>query len=173
MATSAIGYGPRGRWELRFLAHMKIRKLKATILRDEGDPLADVAADAEKNETAFAELIQYLDERSLGLVMHDGRDDGRKSLKILREHYAGSGKPRIIVLYTTLTSLQKNVSESVTDYIIRAETAASSLKAAGEVISDGLLISMVLKGLPPEYKSFVVIITQSDKVLTFQSSRFV
>ena len=130
----------------------------------DGAPPDNVAADTEKNETCFAELIQYLDNRSLGLIMRDGKDDGRRSLKILCEHYAGSGKPHIIALYTILTSLQKSTNESVTDYMIRAEGAASSLKSAGEVISDSLRISMVLKGLPLEYKSFVVIITQSDKI---------
>ena len=151
-------------WELKFLAYLQIRKLKGTILRDmDGEPPDDVAADTEKNETCFAELIQYLHNRSLGLIMRDGKDDGRRSLKILREHYAGSGKPRIIVLYTILTSLQKSTNESVTDYMIRAEGAANSLKSAGEVISDSLLISMVLKGLPSEYKSFVVIITQLQR----------
>ena len=41
------------------------------------------------------------------------------------------------------------------------------LKGAGENISDGLLIAMVLKGLPTEYKPFSVLITQSDKVIIF------
>ena len=35
----------------------------------------------------------------------------------------------------------------MTDYIIRAETTASSLRDAVETVSGGLLIAMVLKGL--------------------------
>ena len=184
--ASSIGYGPRSRWEslvfdgdernyelweTKFLACLRLKKLKSVILRNVvTSPITaeEQDNDREKNETAYAELIQYLDDRSLSLVMRDGKDDGRKSLKILREHYIGSGKPRIIVLYTTLTTLQKDMKESIIDYVIRAETASNSLKEAGEVISDSLLISMVLKGLPTDYKSFVVLITQSDKVLTFQ-----
>ena len=38
--------------------------------------------------------------------------------------------------------------------MIRAETAAASLKRAGEIISDSLLVAMVIKGLPVEYKPF-------------------
>lgn len=38
---------------------------------------------------------------------------------------------------------------------------------AGETISDGLLIAMVLKGLPPTVKPFTTVITQKDKKLTF------
>ena len=37
--------------------------------------------------------------------------------------------------------------------MIRAETAATLLKAAGEVIRDGLLVTMTLKGLPIRYKT--------------------
>jgi gag-polypeptide of LTR copia-type len=148
-------------WEIKFLGYMRLQKLKDTILPSEDEP------DPAKNEEAFAELIQFLDDRSLSLVMRDAIDDGRRALEILRNHYAGRGKPRIIALYTELTSLRKSSTESVTDYVIKAETAAAALRNAEETISDGLLISMVLKGLPDDYKSFVVVITQSDKHMTF------
>ena len=53
----------------------------------------------------------------------------------------------MIALYTELTLLRKGENETTTDYIIRAETAATALKTAEEIISDGLLIAMVLKGI--------------------------
>jgi len=64
----------------------------------------------------------------------------------------------IISLYTELTSLHKSSSESVADYVIRAETAA------GKTTSDVLLIAMVLKA---EYKPFVFVIIQSEKQMSF------
>ncbi|CAB4004954.1 Hypothetical predicted protein [Paramuricea clavata] len=54
-----------------------------------------------------------------------------------------------------LTLLKKAENETFTDYILWAETASTALKAAKEVISDGLLIAMVLKGLPSAYKNFL------------------
>jgi len=75
--------------------------------------------------------------------MRDAMDDGKKALEILLQQYAGSGKPRIISLYTELTSLVKRSDESVTDYVIRAETAAAALNSANENVSDNLLIAMV------------------------------
>ena len=180
-AHPATGYGPsnnaQGRysrlffdgderkyeqWEVKFLAYMLLQKLKSVILTPEGEEI-----DRDKNELAYAELIQFLDEKSLSLVMRDAADDGRKALSILRAHYAGSGTPRIIALYTELTSLTKQRDESVTDYVIRAETAATALKSAGETVNDSLLIAMVLKGLPESYKSFVVVVTQSKTKQTF------
>ena len=88
-------------------------------------------------------------------------------MEILRAYYAGSGKPRIIALYAELTSLVKHPKESVTDYVIRAETAAAALNNVGENVSDNLLIAMVLKGLPESFKQCVVVVTQSDKQQTF------
>ena len=181
MASSLTGYGPRGRlifdgderkyelWEVKFLGFMRLQKLNQIIQpADEGGlPAAEVTA--AKNAEAFAELVQLLDDRSLSLVLRDAKDKGREALAILREHYLSKGKPRVIALYTELTTLKKAESESVTDYMIRAETAATSLKTAGEVISDSLLIAMILKGLPPTYKPFTTVVTQKDTNQTFSA----
>ena len=92
----------------------------------------------EKNANVFVKLIQSLDNSSLSLVMRDARDNGRKVLRILRKHYLSEGKLKVISLYTELTSLRRLESESITDYIIRAENISNALKEAGEVISDRL-----------------------------------
>ena len=125
------------------------------------------ASDAEKNAEVYAELCQYIDDRSLSLIIRDAPDDGRKSLNILKEHYMGKGKPRIVTLWTELCTMKSKINESVTDYLIRAENASSALRNAGETVSDSLLIAMVLKGLPPGYKTFEAVITQRNDVVSF------
>lgn len=57
----------------------------------------------------------------------------------------------------------------ITYYIIRAKTTENSLKICGEVISNSLLISMVLKGLPSEFKPFTTVITQKEKSVTYRN----
>ena len=99
--------------------------------------------------------------------MRDATDDGRKALQILRDHYANQGKPIIITLYTELTSLEKALHETVTDYLIRAEKAVTALKNAKETLSDGLIIAMILKGLPDSYKPFSIRVTQNASEITF------
>ena len=111
-------------WEMKFLGHLRLQELKDTILNEPNDEDA-VEADEVKYAEAYAELIQFIDDKSLSLVMREATDNGREALKILRDYYAGKGKPRIINLYTELTSLQKSSSESVTDYIIHTERQQS------------------------------------------------
>lgn len=149
-------------WEMKFLGYLRLQKLRDVILTPEGEEV-----DEDKNAEAYAEMIQFLDDKSLSLVMRDAAEDGRKALKILRSYYASSSTPRVISLYTELTSLVKRSNETVTDYIIRAETAAAALRSAEEDVSDSLLIAMVLKGLPGTYQSFIAVVTQSDKKQTF------
>lgn len=92
---NATGYGPRLRttggrwqrlvfdgdennyelWEVKFLGHMRLEGLKDTIL-------STTEPDPEKNAECYAELIQFLDDKSLSLVMREAADDGRKALKI-------------------------------------------------------------------------------------------
>ena len=89
--------------------------------------------------------------------MREARDAGRKALGILREHYLGRSKPRIIGLYHELCSLNMKNNESTTDYILPAEQAAAALKTAGEEVSDALLVAMTRKGLPQTFSTFSVL----------------
>ena len=92
MSTHATGYGPSNHrlildgderkyelWEVKFLGYLRLQKLSKTILTqlaEDASPEA-IAADTVKNADAFAELIQYLDDRSLSLIIRDAADDGR------------------------------------------------------------------------------------------------
>ena len=168
------GYGPPARglyfdgdaqkweeWEVKFLAYMNLKKLKKVVMPD-GGPTTPA-----KLEEAFSELVQFLDSRSLQLIMRDGKDNGREAMRILRDHYAGRGKQRIVSLYKTLCNLKMLDGMDLTDYILKGETVAAGLKSAGEIISDGLLQSMLLNGLPECYRRFEDIVTQRDKMMTF------
>ena len=148
-------------WETRFTSYLYTldKKVHKAIL-----PLPagteDETSFADDNKRAYAELVQVLDERSLQLIMTDAPDDGRKALDTLRLHYQSTEKPRILALYEELTTLRLGATESITDYIIRAEQASTSLNSAGEKISDNLVIAMLLKGLPESCKTFVIVHSQ-------------
>jgi len=76
-----------GQWEVKFLGYMRLQKLRDILVYKSWDE----EANASENEEAFAELIQFLDDKSLALVVRDATDDGRKALQILGAHYAGTG----------------------------------------------------------------------------------
>ena len=59
------------------------------------------------------------------------------------------------------------MAENVTDNIIRAERVATSLKTAGNVVSDGFLVAMVLKDLPDGFRAFSTVVTQNTADLQF------
>ena len=109
-----------------------------------------------------------LDNRSFALIMRDARDNGKKVLEILREHYMGQGKPKVTALYTELKTLNKGMDESTTDYLIHAEAAAAVLEYSGETVGDSLLIAMTSKGLPSNLSTFKTVTIQKDPQPTFQ-----
>lgn len=149
-------------WEVKFKAYLRIKNLH-TVLSDG----RETAKFRERNERVYAELVQVLDDKSLQLIMREAEDDGKRALELLEQHYSGSSKPRIIALYTELTTLQKVSEETATDYFLRAEKTATALNNAGETISDGLLVAMCLKGLPTDYSAFSTVITQRSDEVSF------
>ena len=167
-SLNPIGYGPNKSlhfsgdveafelWAIKFKAYLRLNKLYKTLT-------TETEGDEEKNAELYATLVQVLDDKSLNLIIRDAEDDGRKAFEILQDHYQGTSKPKIISLYCELTSLKKSTNETVTEYMLRAETTATRLKQAKENVSEGLLIAMVLKGLPDSYKAFSTIITQADE----------
>ena len=158
MEVGGVGY---------YLTEMKPKVLSIPPhIKFKGRHCSGDETDTERNEDAYNELIQFLDDKSLSLIMREASDNGREALRILRDHYAGKGKPRIISLYTELTSLRKK-QNGVTDYIIRTEATVTALRNAGETLSVGLIIAMVLKGLSRTFNAFSIYVTYSSKELTF------
>jgi hypothetical protein len=85
MAQAVTGYGPSKRlyfdgddekyelWEVKFLAHLRLHKLHAIVDVQDGAEASE--NDSEKNADVFAELVQYLDDKSLSLIIRDSKDD--------------------------------------------------------------------------------------------------
>ena len=84
------GYGPTQRlifdgdannynsWELKFFSYMRVKNQ-----RDAVDPASRAVVSQDKKERAFAELVQFLDDRSLQLIRRDANKDGRTAIEIL------------------------------------------------------------------------------------------
>ena len=116
-------------WETGFLSYPNTQNQDVyTAILPKG--VADDHKDfVQHNHSAYAELAQVLDERSLQLIMTDVPQDGRGALALLRKHYQSTEKPRVLSLYEELTTLRMRDTEDVTDYLIPAYTAVTGLRS--------------------------------------------
>ena len=83
----------------------------------------------DKKYEIWAYLVQCLDSRSIMMLTNDCKGDGPKAWQLLRDHFNSTETPRLMNL------LEK-------------------LELAGEKVSENMLTSIVLKGLPSEYDYF-------------------
>ena len=81
-------------WETKFLGYLYTLGLKDAIL---GKKLNWDETDTERNEEAYNELIQFLDDKSLSLITREASDNRREALSILRDHYAGKGNKELFL----------------------------------------------------------------------------
>ena len=77
-------------WEVRFLGYLRIHKLYDTIIAKMDEPV-----NSNINAEAYGEMVQFLDDRRLSLIIQDAKNNGRKVLNILREHYLPHGNPKV------------------------------------------------------------------------------
>ena len=83
---------------MKFIGFCRLQKLYDAILPPSEGGVADADLTDVKNAEAFAELSLALNDRSLSLIIHDAKNDGRKSLKILRQHFVAASETRVIGL---------------------------------------------------------------------------
>lgn len=70
------------------MGRLLLQGLKGTILHEpstHADEEEGEDEDKERKALVCVELIRFLDDKSLSLVMREAADDGRKALKILRD----------------------------------------------------------------------------------------
>ena len=134
-------------WSEKFEGYMHTKKLRGQLLG------TDASNDDEKYNI-WAELVQCLDKRSIMMLKSECKGNGPEAWKRLTAHFSISETPRLMNLLEQLTSLSLKPAGEITDYLIRAKTLSSSLKVAGEKISEKLLVSVVLKGLSDSYEYF-------------------
>ena len=79
--------------------------------------------------------MQCLDAKSL-LFLRSQKGDGPSAWEKLCERFRSFERPRLQYLIEKLTSLRKEPSETVVDYITRAEDLQYNLQQVGEGVSE-------------------------------------
>ena len=82
--------------------------------------------------------------------------------EIQMDYLVSARQPHLVIV-----NKKENLLNSVLSCPDKPRNIFNALKEAGEVISNGLLIAMVLKGIPLNFKPFTMVITQKKKTLTF------
>ena len=87
--------------------------------------------------------------------MRSYKEDGPKAWAVLCDRHKSCERPRLQKLIEKSTNLKMIANESVIDYITRAEKVESKLREVDEQVSEHMLISIILKGLPDDFDNFV------------------
>ena len=169
-------------WVDRFEAYMRLKKLYAVMVEDYtlptrpvtpatgADPAVvtqydlDLAAFMkeefqwmEDKILIWCELVQFLDKELLIMRRHDCKNYDPKAWRELQGRFKSAEKPRVMTLMTQLTSLKLGGGESMELYLNRAREISYNLQEVKEPVSDSMLTSLVLRGLPEMYSSFVTV----------------
>ena len=147
---------------------MLLDKIKTTPVRD-GESSEQTEARVKEESTLselryqlWAELVQCLDRKSV-MFLRAYRGDGTTAWNALQQNYRSTERPRIHKTMTSLTGLKMEHSESMADYLTRAESLQMDLHDVNEAMNDTMFCAMVLKGLPQEYDNLVTVLNYGDK----------
>ena len=102
----------------------------------------DAGTNDKKYET-WAYLVQCLDSCSVLMLTNDSKGDGPKAWELLRDHFNSTETPRLMNLFEKSTTLRLEPTESMFDYLARAEYVSKQLELAGEKVSEIMLPSIV------------------------------
>ena len=121
----------------------------------------------EKKRTLWYELVQALDKTSV-LFLSPHKGDGNRAWDVLCKRFKSFERPQLHKLIAQLTSLRKTSSESIEDYLTRADDMQNNLTLVNEGISEKMFVSIILKGLPKEYENFAILLKYSKDEKTLE-----
>ena len=111
-------------------------------------------------------MVQCLDKKTLSLIKCL-KPNGTAAWRELQNYFKSKERPRIHQLLNKLTNLKLDSSESIRDYLVRAEELQLNLSEVNENVSDQMLCSVVLKGLPQQFANFVTVFKFSHELKSF------
>ena len=108
----------------------------------------------DKKYYVWCALVRCLDAKSV-LFPRNQKVDVPAAWGTSCERFRSYERPRLEHLIGKLTSHRNESAETVLEYITRAKDLHYNLRQIGEAMSEQMIISILLKGLPKEYKTFI------------------
>ena len=104
--------------------------------------------------------------RQVSFILRPDRGKGFEFWSVLCKMFKGFERPRLQKVISDLTNLRKYSNESIVDCITRAEDMQLNISGVDESISEKMVVSILLKGLPREFESFCNLVKYGeDKTL--------
>jgi len=127
----------------------------------------------EQNAAKQAKALAYIKLGVGDSFMNMLRSDttAKDAWDRLKEMFQSRTIARKLKLRKELLALKMGASESVDDYLLRAEAIGVQMQNAGMTITDEEIVLPALAGLPAEYNTIVQILEQSDDNLTLSNVR--
>ena len=113
-----------------------------------------------ENLALYHELVGLFDDDVLDLFYIKGKDDGKKSLKILHDHFEGSQVDRQVSALNDLMDIKLSTDETLLQYISRLKHFNVILDDNDVPIPDMVYINICLKGLPEKFNLFKQVLKQ-------------
>jgi len=132
--------------------------LTSQVVQDQREELL------RKSHLAYGILIQSLKDEQLRLVQGVARGNAHGIWKILLDTYERKSMATRVQLLERLFGTQLRTGESVTSYVARLTEMERRLRAQGEQVSEGIMVYLLLKGLPSSYTSIVQLLKMKEKL---------
>ena len=109
----------------------------------------------DKKYEIWTYLVQCLDNLSILMLTNNFKSDCQKAWHLLQDHFNSTERQRLMNQLAKFTTLLLEPTESMVDYLNKAEYVSKQLELAlRKQVSENMLNSKVLRGLPSEYDFF-------------------
>ena len=98
----------------------------------------------QRKRTGWYKLVQGLDKRSV-LLLRPHKSDNTTTWDKLWKKFKTFEGPQLHKLISELTSLKKNIYESIVDYLTRADDMKYNLTLVNEGVSEQMFILIIMK----------------------------
>jgi len=150
-------------YRFKFESFVALKGLTDTLTGKEKDPA--------KRGVLFGLLATTIDEKASfainKLAKFTTSNDGHDAWRELVTYMEDKAKARKVMLVQELFNCSQAENESAQDFLARLDTMKSDLEAAGETVSDSIMISRTCSSMLPMYESLITT-TLADSSRTYE-----
>lgn len=151
-------------WCVAAKSYLVIKGYWSIVAAEPTIPTNDDGAISEKIEKALSEITLLIEPSCYTHISE--KTTAKTAWDALKEAFADGGVCRRIVLLQQLVSTKLNDCASMEDFVNKTTTLWTKVKSAGFAIDENVAASLMLAGLPSEYKPMVYGIERTTPKLT-------